>query len=256
MNKTVSTLEAIFQTAVRYRRVDRNPVDGYRVPARAKKTAHLSTAAQIAALLDAAAEIDRERRPRSGHGRALLSVLVFGGLRIGEALALRWRDVNLATGTLHVRDGKTENAARTVYLLAPLRDDLAALKARRDGERDALVFGTATGAMDGPSNVRRRVLTKALDRANVRLEEAGEERGPERIGPHELRHTFASILSAVGEDPRYVMGQLGHADAGFTLSVYGHEMERRDGERDRLRALVDGAFAWTAEAAVEAVPVE
>ena len=257
-NKTLATLEAVLKTAVRYRILDRNPVDGYRVPGTARKTAHLSTAAQIEALLDAAGEVDRGRRGREGHGRALLATLVFGGLRIGEALALQWRDVNLANGTLIVRDGKTENSARTVYLLAPLREELAALKARRRGERDALIFGTATGAPDGASNVRRRLLAKALEIANERLEKAGEDAGPERLTPHSLRHTFASILFAIGEDPRYVMSQLGHADAGFSLRVYGKQMRRRDGDSDRLKALVAGdclaPYAVGGEAAAAAGP--
>jgi len=239
-NKTLACLEAVFASAVRYRRVDRNPVDGFRVSGGSRRTVHLTTAAQIAALLDAAGELDGEARLRRGHGRALLSTLVLGGLRITEALSLRWRDVDLATGVLRVRDGKTENAARTVDLLAPLRQDLADLRARRDGGRDALVFATGTGRRDGPSNVRRRLLAPAVDRANVRLEADGAELIPEGLTPHGLRHTFASVLCAVGENPRYVMGQIGHADAAFTLRVYAKVMDRRDGEPERLRALVTG----------------
>lgn len=240
VNKTLSTMEGILATAVRYRRIDRNPVAGYRVPAAARRAAHLSTAAQIGALLEAAGEIDAERRLRHGHGRALLATLVLGGLRIGEALALAWRDVNLAKGTLRVGDGKTENAVRTVYLVAPLRDDLLALKAWRGGEPDTLVFGTATGGPDSKSNIRRRLLAPAVARANALLARDGEELIPETLTPHGLRHTFASLLFAIGEDPRYVMGQLGHADASFTLRIYAKEMDRRDGEPERLKALVEG----------------
>lgn len=64
--------------------------------------------------------------------------------------------------------------------------------------------------------------------------------GPVRGAPHGLRHTFASLLVALCEDPSYVMGQLGHTGAAFTLSVYAKSIKRRDGERDRLRALVKG----------------
>lgn len=242
VNKSLATLESVFAMAVRHRRLDRNPVDGYRIPATARKTAHLSTAAQIAALLDAAGELDRGRRGRQGHGRALLATLVFAGLRIDEALSLRWRDVDLARGVVRVRAGKTENAARTVTLLAPLRDDLLSLKARRGDDREAFVFGTATGRKDGATNIRKRLLAPALAAANERLEQDAEERAPDHLTPHGLRHTFASILFAIGEDPRYIMGQLGHADATFTLRVYAKEMDRRDGEPQRLNALVVGEF--------------
>lgn len=49
-----------------------------------------------------------------------------------------------------------------------------------------------------------------------------------------------SILFALGKDPAHVMTQLGHTDAAFTLRAYAREMDRRDGEPDRLRALVQG----------------
>jgi hypothetical protein len=55
-----------------------------------------------------------------------------------------------------------------------------------------------------------------------------------------MRRTFTSLLFAIGEDPVYVMGQLGHRNPNFTLRVYAQEMARRDGERDRLKALVEG----------------
>jgi integrase len=56
-----------------------------------------------------------------------------------------------------------------------------------------------------------------------------------------LRRTFASLLFAIGESPPYVMAQLGHTSANLTLTVYARQMDRRDGEPERLRALVAGA---------------
>jgi hypothetical protein len=66
---------------------------------------------------------------------------------------------------------------------------------------------------------------------------------PAGLSAHKLRHTFTSLLAACGEDPAYIMGQLGHSDPKFTLRVYTHVMRRDDGERERLRALVEG-FEW------------
>ena len=57
---------------------------------------------------------------------------------------------------------------------------------------------------------------------------------------HKLRHTFASILYVRGDDPAYVMAQLGHTDPGFTLRVYAHAMRRDEDDKERLRALVEG----------------
>jgi len=61
---------------------------------------------------------------------------------------------------------------------------------------------------------------------------------PQGVTTHKLRHTFASILIACGEDPASVMAQLGHTDPKFTLRVYTHMMRRGPAERARLKELV------------------
>jgi integrase len=66
------------------------------------------------------------------------------------------------------------------------------------------------------------VLAAAVMPANERLTEDGEVRLPERLTPHKLRRTFASLLVALGANPGSVMDQLGHADPAFTLRVYRH----------------------------------
>ncbi len=62
------------------------------------------------------------------------------------------------------------------------------------------------------------------------LDERGEDPLPAGFTAHKLRHTFTSILFALGKDPAYVMSQLGHTDAAFTLKVYAHAMRRDDGD--------------------------
>jgi len=151
-------------------------------------------------------------------------------------------DIDLARGTIRVRAGKTHAGARTINMLPALRDDLAGYRARlRDVEPGALVFGTATGTMQSTTNVRRRVLARAVQEANAAIVEAdGGELLPAKLTPHSLRRTFASLLFAVGETPPCVMAQMGHTTASLTLSIYAREMDRRDGEPERLRALVNG----------------
>jgi integrase len=58
--------------------------------------------------------------------------------------------------------------------------------------------------------------------------------------PHKLRHTYASVLIALGRDPRYVMEQLGHTDPKFTLRVYAHAMRFSEEDRARLKAFAEG----------------
>jgi integrase len=89
-----------------------------------------------------------------------------------------------------------------------------------------------------PSNVRNRILAKAVERANERLEKADATPRPDKLTPHKLRHTFASLLVALGTDPGAVMDQLGHTDPTFTLRVYRHGMRRDPEAKARLGALV------------------
>jgi len=155
-------------------------------------------------------------------------------------MALRWRDVDLARGTIMVRAAKTDAGVRTVNLLPILRDELADCRARLDPPADALVFGTATGKAKGASNVRNRLLVKAIAEADQRLAKAGTGQLPSGLTPHSLRRTFASLLFALGERPPYVMAQMGHTTADLTLTIYARHMDRRDREPERLKALVNG----------------
>jgi integrase len=207
----------------------------------------LDRAQHIAALLDAAGEVDREARAdRKVPRRAMLATLVFAGLRIGELCDLCWRDVDLSGGSITVRESKTDAGVRQIDLLPVLRDELLALKASagRTGAGE-LVFATMAGGRQNPSNIRNRVLASAVKRANERLEDAREVPLPERLTPHKLRHTFASLLVALGVDPGSVMDQLGHTDPTFTLRVYRHGMRRDDASKLAMRELV-GLSDWAA----------
>ena len=77
---------------------------------------------------------------------------------------------------------------------------------------------------------------------------------PERITPHKLRHTFASVLVVLGCDPGYVMDQLGDANANFTMNVYRHGMPRDQASRAALREPI-GAADWAAPGS-NVIPVQ
>jgi integrase len=85
------------------------------------------------------------------------------------------------------------------------------------------------------SNVRGRLLKETVKRVNERREKEGRMLLPEKVTPHTLRRTFASLALAAGRDPRWVMGQLGHTDARLTLNVYAQVMQRHR---------VDEALIW------------
>jgi integrase len=70
-------------------------------------------------------------------------------------------------------------------------------------------------------------LTGAVERANAKRAEEGKQLLPDRVRPHTLRRTFASLALAAGRNPRWVMAQLGHADARLTLSIYPQVVQRQ-----------------------------
>jgi len=71
-------------------------------------------------------------------------------------------------------------------------------------------------------NARERVIRPVVAHAEALLAKRGRDPLPAGVTAHKLRHTFASILFVRGEDPPYVMAQLGHTDPAFTLRVYAH----------------------------------
>jgi len=95
------------------------------------------------------------------------------------------------------------------------------------------------------SNVRNRVLARSIERASETLVEHDRAPLPEGLTPHSLRRTYISLLLALGADVPYVMAQVGHADPKVTLAIYAQVMFRGEGERERLRALLEGDFLGT-----------
>jgi integrase len=257
INKTLTRLAQILEVAIEHGLLDANYAKGRRRRLKPQKTLPiwLDHAEHIEALLDAAQTQDQHAKIKGGHDqkgglvyrRALLATLVFAGPRIGELAALRWRDIDLAAGRITIRKSKTDAGLRHIDLLPVLHDELATHKARGTNTApDAWVFPSANETEMTQENVRNRVLAKAVQDANEKLIAAGDVPLPDGLTPHKLRHTFASILVALGVDPGSVMDQLGHADPAFTLRVYRHGMRRDGPAKQRLRALVGGAD-WAPE---------
>ncbi len=243
INKTIDVLAAVLSLATEYGHIERNPAAGRRRRLRRspQRAAYLDTAEQIEAVLDAAAELDASSLARTSGRRALIATLILAGPRAGEACALRWRDLDLANGRIHICQSKTQAGVREITLLPRLRDELATHKASQaETQPDSPVFLNARGGPRDRNNLRRRVLDPAIARADELLLAADRLPLPPGVTPHKLRHTYASILVACGEDPASVMAQLGHSDPQFTLRIYTHLMRRDSAERDRLKRFVYG----------------
>jgi len=154
------------------------------------------------------------------------------GLRKGEALGLRWADVDLEAGrvrvvqrlqriegSLQLDPPETRGSRRTIPVPPVCIDALIAHGVRQDAERaslgeywqeSGLVFTTQLGTPIDPRNVNRW-FDAFCKRAEV-----------PRVRVHDLRHTCASLLLAPGVHPRVVMEILGHSQISMTMNTYSH----------------------------------
>ncbi len=249
INETLNLLAQVLEIAVEYEHIQFNPARGRRRRLKVSQPARTwLEPEQVKPLLDATVRGLRGGKtmpdPRM---RTLFATGVCSGLRIGELLALRWRDVNLAQGRLTVIDSKTEaGRGREIDLWPELGEALAVYKTQTSHAQPGdYVFATATGKADTRSNIARR-LKRAVERANEALADRDTPPIPAALSPHSLRRTFASLLYLRGENPVYVMHQMGHTDPKLALRIYTKVMgeQRRRGPGARLIGVLDGA-RWT-----------
>jgi integrase len=157
---------------------------------------------------------------------ALFLLLARTGMRIGEALALKWADIDFNSRFIKVersvrkgrvstpKSGKSRRVDMSPQLADTLKIHLTESKKRGlalgIGEPE-IVFMNSRGTMIDTNNWRRWVFNKALAKAKMR-----------RIRIHDLRHTYATIRLAAGHNIVDVSNQLGHHSVTLTLDVYGH----------------------------------
>jgi integrase len=227
---TIGQIHAILHgglaQAVRWHVISRNPADAVHAPRPTRREMRFLDTPQVRTML-AAAEGDSLE--------ALYVAAVFTGLRLGELLGLRWRDLDLEGRALTVRntltrqDGqwilrqpKTVHSRRTIRLAPVVADTLRAhyiAEAERLlalGHRlqpDTLVFSDRWGDPVNPWHVTERAWKPLLRRAGL----------PE-IRFHDIRHTFASMMLSEGARVDVVSKMLGHASPAITLSIYAHLM--------------------------------
>ena len=175
---------------------------------------------------------------------ALYAVALTMGLRQGEALGLRWQDIDLELGYLRIEkqlqrfDGhftlaepKTSRSRRTLVMPKAIAEALRLHRGKQEAERDNavptwnardLVFCTPGGEpLDG--TVVTHHFHRLLDRASL----------PQRRF-HDLRHSCATLLLAQGVPARVVMEVLGHSQIALTMNTYTHvlpELKRDAAQR-------------------------
>jgi integrase len=234
-NHQLVLLHAIFRRAVKVYGLPRNPlanVDRYRV--RASGDIEVFSPEEIWALVRAASsEIDG----------VIFLTAAFTGLRRGELLGLRWRDVDFEASTIRVRAsyaaGKLTTPKSGKVRAVPMAPDVASALARigqRDrftGEDEFVFAGEGGLPLDGDALSSRYV--KALGAAGLR-----------RLRFHDLRHTFGTRMIREA-DIRRVQEWMGHADIQTTMKYLHYESRKEDAD------LVARAFATAKDSLDESV---
>jgi len=152
------------------------------------------------------------RYPTGARNKAMLQLMLDSGLRLSEACNLQWRDVDLSTGKLMVRQGKGAKD-RTLWIG---EEDLQLLRTWRERQakdvtgNPAHVFTTLAG-----NAVSSRYVQKMVARLAAK---AGIQKN---VHPHTLRHSFATDLYRATSKIRLVQKALGHSDLSTTM-IYTH----------------------------------
>jgi integrase len=237
-----ATLHRAGKDAVRWQRLSVNPVDAADPPRGKAEQRDLAawSAEQLASFL---ASVRDERL------FALWRLLAMTGARRGEALGLRWEDLDVEAATITIRralvpmgaevlvsEPKTRRGRRAIALDPLTLEALKAHAARQADERSACedwvesgyIFTTADGRPLDPHRI-----SKAFER---HLRAAALP----RIPLHGLRHTYATLALSSGVNPRIVSGRLGHSTVALTLDIYSHVLPQADQEAaDRIAALIE-----------------
>ena len=225
-------LSQVLKVAVADGRIRKNPCEGVRLPRRETTVNVYLTPAQLQALADACYK----------HSE-LVWLLGTAGLRWGEAVALRPRDLDPLRGRIHI----TRNAAkvgnktvigtpkshekRTVAVSKTVMEKIVGVAKQRG--RDDLLWPSRTGTpLMAPGH------DSWLDKAVKRCQ-ADDPTFP-RVTAHGLRHVAAGLLVNAGASVKVVQRQLGHKHASMTLDRYA---ELWDDGLDEISATVDGLFS-------------
>lgn len=220
-----AVLHKALDDALQLESINHNPTEGARLPRIPEKEMQWYSSEQVAVLFDVTEGDDFH---------ALWVLLGTLGLRLGEALGLKWTDINWDRNTLTVQrtlhrdrlshglemqEPKTKGSRRTLTLPTEAKLSLQAhhdrqdLKRRMTGEvweANELIFSTGMGTPLDQSHIRRH-WTSATKKA-----------GLPQYRIHDLRHSVASNLVAGGMGLLEVAHLLGHSNAAMVVQVYGH----------------------------------
>jgi len=249
VNKLLTTTAAIFDEAVRLGKTKHNPAS------KAKRLGVGSVEAQENGEKDG-----QEVRPEQvytpdelnrlieaatpGLYQTIIMTIALTGIRHGEALGLQWGDISWETRSITIRRTlpdiykdkqpvfyipKTKSAVREIPIQPQLVSSLKTWKMACPKSDWELVFPKEDGRPQDRKTILRGGLYPAIRRAEVK-----------KLDIHSLRHTYASILLALGTPITEVSAYLGHANPQITLQVYSHWLPRT--KTDSVSRLAEAIF--------------
>lgn len=158
--------------------------------------------------------------------RSMFLVGITTGMRVGEILGLRWRDVDFVSGQIRVEQAcyrgligspKTKGSKRSVPLSATLKQTLLNVRERSmAAEPSELVFHTRSGKPYSDTNLLHR-----------ELKPAGQRIGAPWLNWHTLRRTHCTLFQEAGGSLRDAQAQLGHSKMSTTLEIYTIPIDAR-----------------------------
>lgn len=210
--------------AVKWQMLRSNPADNVDLPKQTRQEMNVLTPEQAKRFLEACTY---------NRWGILFELLLVSGMRPGEALGLKWEDVDFKNNRIHVKralsrtkegwrleEPKTAQSRRTILLPAEVMQDLKEHKKNQAEEKLAagtsytdygLVFACSNGEPLEERNIVNQYFKPLL-----------KEAGLPDIRLYDLRHTCATLLLAAGENPKVVAERLGHANITLTLGTYSH----------------------------------
>ena len=244
LEKSKHLLNGCFKYALTKQDVKYNPVSGVVMPSRdgfETKEIIILDEDDMAKFISYATQTHSNGEPvyRYGHG---LVFMMYTGLRLGEALALKWSDINLETRIVNIKGNavtvknrvkadeedpnfivkinnpKTKRGLREVYMSQTAVKAILNLKnTMKPTKESEYVFATASGKIVGKRNVQRTV-TSISTKADLSIP---------HCNVHALRHTFASMLFRKGVDIKTISALLGHSNVNFTYNRYVHLIQEQ-----------------------------
>jgi len=218
VQRSFTVLRQVLDFAVDTRALSANPSDRTRLPRRQRFEARFLTADELEHLASTV-------EPRS---RAMVLVMAWATLRIGEAIGLRRSDLDLHLGRLRIANNvvevggklheghpKTKAGRRAMTLPPSIVTELRVHVTRFGG--GSYVFATKDHELLHSEEWRTNVWRPAVEAA-----------GLAPLRPHDLKHTGVALLAAAGVDPMEIARRAGHSSVAFTYDRYGHLFPEAD----------------------------